>query len=104
LLVTILVEGIVGAGYCLGRGKPVRPVLLTSVLANLITQSLLWVVLNVFFSHYFIALFAAEIVIWMIESLLLSYIPANRMRIGEALLLSLGMNLVSFALGWVLPV
>ena len=40
----------------------------------------------------------------MIESALLYVIPANRLRFSDALLLSLGMNLVSFALGWFLPV
>jgi hypothetical protein len=40
----------------------------------------------------------------MIESIILSCVPANQLRFTEALFLSLTMNLVSFMLGWFLPV
>lgn len=103
LLITIIVEGAVVLGYSIWRKKPVRPILFTSVGVNLITQSFLWVTLNVFFQHYLIALLVAEILIWMIESILLSYFPENRLRFAEALLLSLSMNLASFVFGWFLP-
>ncbi len=104
LLITIIAEGAVVIGYCGWRKKPLRPVLLTSLCANLITQSLLWIVLNLFFGHYLMALLVAEILIWAIESVLLYSLPANRLRFSEASLLSLMMNLVSFGLGWFLPV
>ena len=74
------------------------------MVANLITQSLLWFALNLFFRDYLITLLVAEILIWMIESVLLSYFPANRLRFGEAVLLSLGMNLASLMSGWFLPI
>jgi hypothetical protein len=93
----------VGFGYSLWRKKPAGAILITGVFANLITQSFLWVVLNLFFPHYLITLFLAEILIWMIESLLLYSVPANRLRLADAILLSLSMNLASFALGWFLP-
>ena len=104
LLVSSIIEGIIVVGYSIWRAKPLGPILLTSVCGNLITQSFLWVVLNLFFQRYLITLFVAEIFIWLVESLLLYFVPANRLRFVEALLLSLGMNLASFTLGWFLPV
>lgn len=68
------------------------------------TQSFLWVVLSLFFQDYLITLLIAEILIWIIESLLLYSIPVNHFRFKEALLLSLSMNVSSFVLGWFLPV
>lgn len=97
-------ESVVLIGYSIGRRKPVRPILFTSVCANLITQSILWVNLNLFFRHYLIVLVIAEVLIWVMESILLYSIPANRLRLNEAMLLSLLMNLASFGLGWFLPI
>ena len=104
LLITIIVEGTVVLGYSIWRKKPVRPILFTSICANLITQSFLWMVLNLLFRHYLTALVVAEILIWMIESVLLYYFPANQLSFVEAAILGLSMNLASFALGWVLPI
>jgi hypothetical protein len=104
LLITILVEGVIVAGYARWRKRPVFPLLLTTTLANAITQSLLWAVLSLFFRQYLLALAAAEILIWMVESIWLYSIPANLLGLREALILSLGMNLASFVIGWFLPV
>jgi hypothetical protein len=103
LVITILVEGAIVIGYSIERKKPLRPILFTSIIANLITQSFLWIALNLFFQHYLMTLLVAETLIWMIESVLLYLIPANRLRFSDAILLSLSMNLTSFALGWFLP-
>jgi hypothetical protein len=103
LVITILVEGIIVSGYSIWRKKPLGPILFTSIIANLITQSFLWIVLILFFQHYIITLFIAEIFIWMIESFLLYRFSANQLRIQEATLVSLFMNLASFGLGWFLP-
>ena len=99
-----MVEGVLILGYSIWQRKPTRPILYTSLVANLITQSLLWVVLNLFFHHYLISLFLAEILIWIIESAMLYYVPANRLRLQEAMFLGLLLNLASFALGWFLPI
>lgn len=104
LAISILVEGVVVLAYSLWRRNPFLPVLLTSTGGNLITQPFLWIVLTIFFRSYVITLFVAEFLIWMIESLLLYAVPANRLRFSEATLLSLSMNLTSFILGWFLPV
>ena len=104
LLITIIVEGLIVLGYSNWQKKPAPSILYTSLIANLITQSFLWVVLSPFFQNYLIALVIAEILIWLIESAMLYYVRANRLRIMEAILLSLLMNVASFTLGWFLPV
>lgn len=103
LLITIIVEGVVVTGYSTWRRKPIYPILLTSVCANLITQSFLWIVLIVFFQDYLMTLLIAELFIWMAESLILCSVPSTQLRFADAAVLSLSMNLMSFALGLVLP-
>ena len=104
LLITLVVEAVVVLGYCVWKKKPVLSILLTSVIANLFTQSFLWTVLNLFFHDYLIVLFLAEILIWLVESFLLYHLPANQLRFQDAVFLSLTMNLASFGLGWFLPI
>lgn len=104
LLITISAESLVVIGYSSWRGKGTRPLLFTSIWINIFTQSLLWLVLNLFFRYYLAALLVAEILIWGMESILLYSIPANQLQVKEAILLSLSMNLLSFAIGWFLPV
>ena len=104
LLVSIIIEGVIVVGYSIWREKPLVPVLLTSICGNLITQSLLWIVLNLFFQRYLITLLVAEIFIWLVESLLLYFVPANRLHFRDAVLLSLCMNVASSMFGWFLPI
>ena len=104
LPITIILEGLVAIGYCRWRRKPLLPILFTSLLANLITQSLLWMALSTFFQQYLITLLIAEILIWIVEGLLFYAIPANHLDLKRAFLLSLGLNLVSFVPGLFLPV
>jgi hypothetical protein len=103
-LITVLVEGVVVLVYSISRRKPVIPILLTSLMGNLLTQSLLWIALTFSFRHYLVALVITEIIIWGIESLLFHVIRANQLNLKEAALLSLAMNGTSLALGWSLPV
>jgi len=104
LAITIVVEGAVVAGYSIRWKKPFRSLLFTSIGVNLITQPFLWIVLTLFFRHYLIALLVAEILIWISESVLLYSVPTNQLGVPDAVLLSLSMNLASFALGWLLPI
>jgi hypothetical protein len=97
-------EGIIVCGFALWRKKPTGQILAASVFANLLTQSLLWGALNLFPGHYLIILFVMEFFIWALESAILYYFPGTRLGGREALLLSLGMNLASFGIGWFLPV
>ena len=104
LSLTILIEGVIVCGFALWRKKPAGRLLAASVLANLLTQSLLWEALNLFPGQYLSTLFVMEIFIWLLESASLHYFPGSRLKGREALSLGLGMNLVSFGIGWFLPV
>lgn len=100
----MLIESIVVIGYSHRREKPIGPILIASISGNLLTQSLLWVTLNLFFQNYLLTLLVAEILIWIIETILLYSIRANQLSFKEASFLSFGMNVSSFAVGWLLPV
>ncbi len=104
LAVTILVEGAVVASYATWRKKPFYQLLFSSICANLLTQVFLWATLNSFPQAYLITLFIAEICIWGIEACILYSYKYNRLTLREAIILSLVMNLASFATGWFLPV
>jgi hypothetical protein len=104
LFITILVEGVVCLGYSIWRMKPIGSIFITSIFANLITQSLLWSTLNLFYNHYLITLCVAEILIWVIESFMLYGLRFNQLKVRDAFVLSLMMNLSSFGIGWFLPV
>jgi hypothetical protein len=104
LTLTIIVEGVVVLAYCIWRRKPLLSLLITSVVANIVTQSILWVMLNTFYRYYLAALLICEVFIWLFESLLI-YLPhKNQLTIKNAALLSLYMNSLSFGVGWFLPV
>ena len=104
LLITILVEGGASVIYATRRTKPVLPILLTSVFGNLVTQPLLWFLLTLAYRHYLVALVVGEIAVWAIESFLFHAIPFNQLNLKEAALLSLGVNGISLAIGWFLPI
>lgn len=104
LAITIILEGVICLVCAIWWKKPVRPILITSVFANLITQSLLWIALNLFFQHYLATLLTTEILIVLIESILFYGLRLNHLSLGESLILSLMMNLSSFGLGLLLPI
>ena len=104
LLVTLIVEGGIVVSYAVWCKKPLGSLLLTSVPVNILTQSILWIVLIFSYNHYLVFLAIAEILIWKIESLFLYAVPANQLSLTEAAMLSLIMNLSSLAIGWFLPV
>lgn len=104
LVWTIAIEGVVALSYSRWQRKPLVSILLTANLGNLLTQPLLWLALTVFHRAYLPTLLLAEIGIWLVEAVILRLVPANRLAWGEALALSLGMNLASFGIGWFLPV
>lgn len=101
---TIVIEGVVVTAYALWRKKPLIHLLLSSLLANLVTQSALWLILTRFPDHYLTVLLISEFCICGTEGLILYFYRYNRLRISEALILSLGMNLASFVIGWFLPI
>jgi hypothetical protein len=104
LAITIFIEGVIAFIYSRWQGKPLLPILLTSLFANLITQSILWIGLLLFFRHYWLVLIVLEIFIWLLESLLFYRIRVNQLTLKEAMSLSLVINLASFSAGLFLPV
>jgi hypothetical protein len=104
LFITFIIESVFIIGFAFWGKKPIKSILFTSICGNLITQSLLWIVLNLFFQYYLVTLLIAEILIWVIETVLLYAITVNQLSFKEATFLSLGMNALSFAVGWFLPV
>jgi hypothetical protein len=103
LIFTILMEGMIVLIFGLLKKKPLRYLLFSGVLLNLITQPLLWAVLNIFFQHYLIALIITELFIWAFEGFLLFVLPCNQLSNKQAFSLSLVMNLASFGIGMLLP-
>ena len=101
---TIIVEGVIVLGYAQRYQKPTIPLVLTSVGANIVTQSLLWIGLSLFFNDYLVALGVMEVLICIAEGLMLWAVAANRLVLPEAMGLSLLMNGVSLTLGWFLPI
>ena len=104
LAITLVTESTIIIVYALLSKKPLIHLLLSSVVANLFTQLLLWILLNLFLDHYLVTLFLAELCIWGIESMVLYFYRCNRLKLGEAITLSLVMNLASFGIGWFIPV
>jgi hypothetical protein len=104
LLVTILIEGVVVLAYCTWRRKPLLSILVTSLVANIMTQSLLWIVLQIFFKNYLTALLISEVFIWFFESILLCLPRTNQLSYRSAVVLSFSMNLLSFGAGWFLSI
>jgi hypothetical protein len=90
-------------GYTIWGKKPILFILVTSIFANVITQSFLWVVLHIFFQHYRLTLLIAEILIWIAEGIFLYGFRVNQLSLKESLFLSFAMNLSSFGIGLFLP-
>ncbi|MFT3891653.1 MAG: hypothetical protein QM730_08485 [Anaerolineales bacterium] len=101
---TILVEGCVVLVYSALQKKPAGKLLLASFVVNVVTQSMLWLALKIFFQQYLVTLFVAEVLIWLVEGVLLYYLTGKQLTPHAALILSLCMNAVSFGVGWFLPV
>jgi hypothetical protein len=104
LAITIITEGIVTAAFAAWRQKPLKQLLFSSICANLFTQSLLWIAVNLFPRQYVLTLFIVEVSIWGIEAIILYLLKFNQLDLREAIVLSLVMNPCSFGIGWLLPV
>jgi hypothetical protein len=104
LAITFLIESVVVTAYAIWRRKPLKYLLLSSLCANLFTQSFLWGALNLFPLHNLVTLFIAEVYILGMEAAILYLFRYNQLKLREAILLSLVMNLASFGIGWLLPI
>jgi hypothetical protein len=105
LIITLVVELLLGAGYALWRKRPVDVILTVILLLNLITQPVLWVTISAFsgLSPVFLIVFA-ELAVWLIEAGGLYLSQRNSMPFREALWVSLALNAASFIVGGLLPV
>lgn len=99
LLLTLTIEGFILWFYARWQNKPLRSLLLSGLLVNLLTQPLLWFWLAVFYRSYWIALLAGEMLIFIGEALFIKLIPANHLSWRGAFSLSLVMNGLSFGIG-----
>ena len=80
------------------------PLLTGILIANTITQLLLWASLEaVAGGSLWSALLIGETMIWLIEALIVYLTQRSTMRKRDALLLSLGLNTISFAVGLLMP-
>jgi hypothetical protein len=104
LLATILIEGIVVLIYCAIQKKPAGLLFVASLPINLITQAILWLWLRISYPFYIPALLIAEILIWLVESLLLQKLSSGRLNRRDAAILSFYMNAASFSIGVFLPI
>lgn len=103
-LITLGCESVVSLAFAQWQNKPLKSLLLSGLLANLVTQPFLWVWLAVFYRMYWVALLTGEALIFLGEAMLLKLIPANHLSWRAALLLSLLMNSLSFGVGVFLAV
>jgi len=105
LPVTLLLEGLVAFIYATVKKQP-RITLLTLVaLASLITQPLLWAVLNLpLGADDWLGYLVAEILIVVIEAGLLYGWRHQTQTFKQSLALSLMLNVVSFIVGLIIPV
>jgi hypothetical protein len=74
------------------------------LVANVVTALGLWILLgDGLFYFSWTGLLIGEVLIWLVEALIL-YVPMRKtIKFGEALLLSLVLNAVSFGVGLLLP-
>lgn len=101
---TVLLELLLGLGYAAWRKLARLPLLTGILIANTITQLLLWASLEaVAGGSLWTALLIGETMIWLIEALIVYLTQRATIRKRDALLLSLGLNAVSFAAGLLIP-
>jgi hypothetical protein len=105
LIITLVVELLLGTGYVLWKKRSAPIILTVILLLNLITQPVLWITLSGFsgMNPIFWTIFA-EVVVWLVEAGGLYLSQRNSMRFREALWVSLALNAASFVIGSLLPV
>jgi hypothetical protein len=101
---TAVIELFLGWLYTLWRKMPKRVVLTMILVANVVTSLPLWILLTGGFIQFtWVDLFIGEGLIWLVEAVIL-YVPMRKsIKFGEALLVSLVLNAVSFGVGLLLP-
>lgn len=105
LIITLVVELLLGTGYSLWKKRSVPVILTMILLLNLITQPVLWITISSFsgLSPAFLILFA-EGVVWLVEAGGLYLSQRDSMKFQEALWVSFALNAASFVVGNLLPI
>jgi len=103
---TLLIETAIGLLYSIIRKLPKVRLFAIILLANLITQPLLWFVLAATEGMGITLTLTVilEIVIWLVEALILYFTLRDQMRLIEALGLSLLLNGASMLAGFLVPI
>lgn len=102
---TILIEGTAAFLYALARRRDRLATITFVLLANLFTVPALMISAVLFnFGSLGPVILAAEILIWLVEAGILFVLQQRSIKLSEALLFSLGLNLLSFLTGLLLPV
>jgi hypothetical protein len=100
LLPTLLIEVLVVLAYAIVWKRSRLRWATAVVIVNLITQPLLWLVVESFAYGPFLDLLAAtEVGVWLLEGVLLFWAQRRAVSFRETLLLSLAMNVASFVVG-----
>jgi len=104
LVITLVVELLVGTGYVLWKKRSASVILTVILLLNLITQPFLWITISGFsgMNPIFLTLIA-EVVVWLVEAGGLYLSQRTSMRFREALWVSFTLNTASFVVGSLLP-
>lgn len=104
LVTTLAAELLLGALYVVWRKRPAVLILTVILLLNLVTQPALWLTVSGFSGKYpVIAVLFAELVVWLVEAGGLFLAQRKTIGFGEALLVSLVLNVASFGIGLLLP-
>jgi len=105
LIITLVVELLLGTGYVLWKKRSTSIILTVILLLNLTTQPALWITLSGFsgMNPIFLTVIA-EVVVWLVEAGGLYLSQRNSMRFREALWVSLALNAASFVVGSLLPI
>jgi hypothetical protein len=105
-LATLLVETAVGLLYSIFRKLPKVRLLTIILLANLITQPLLWLVLasTEGMGITFRVMVILEILIWLVEGLILFFTMRDQFRLIESLGVSFLLNGASILAGFILGI
>ncbi len=105
LLLTVLIEGILGWLYAWRRKVDKLRMITIVILANMITLPALVLALQLPRDVPSLLLLGiCELIIWLLESVILYFTQSQSIRFREALGLSFGLNAASFLTGLILPI
>ncbi len=102
LPLALVVESIVVLAVAWRLKWPIIRLLAASVIANILSQFVLYGSLAVFVGNFLTSLIIAEILVCLFEAAVLKFYPKIGLSWRQSLLLSLGMNALSLAVGYLI--